>query len=57
MAKNKIRPRKVSRDEPSRNDETDEGTSKEGEIMRYTNSKGRKQDREGTEKETMNIQK
>ena len=40
MAKNKIRPRNVSKEELSRNDETDEGISKEGAIQRYTSIKG-----------------
>jgi len=57
MAKNKIRPRKVRREEPSRNDEIGEGTNKEGEMLRYTSTKGRKQEREGQANEVMNIQK
>jgi len=34
MAKNKINPRKASKDDPSKKHETDEGTTREGVILR-----------------------
>jgi len=40
MAKNSIRPRKVSKEEPSTKKEEGEGTSREGETLRKRSKKG-----------------
>ena len=57
MAKNKNKPRKVSKEEPSTNDETEEGKRREGERLRQTSMTGIMKAGLGGVKEVMNIQK